>query len=139
MVWMTWALGCGEPLSDVCALAEAGGTCPACSGETFTCSFGDTSVTTTGCGGCETRLALFDTLCEAGDPASEAELDAGVVCTPVTCEIEYECSCAASCTRSDAEPTGICSPPVCDTIEPPPGDCVWIEADQDCGFTTAVR
>lgn len=120
-----------------CGLAEASQTCPECSEGPTTCSFGGVSVTESSCGGCQARHALFQALCDAGDPTPAAQLEAEHQCAPASCEWVYGCSCTATCTLLPGVGTAAdvssptCTP--CTPQEPPEGACTW--DGQGCSAT----
>ena len=123
--------------SGACALAASSATCPECSDGALTCGFGGVEVTVPSCGECQTRAALYQALCDAGETADQATIEADTVCAAPSCvEWVNPCAdpCAFQCTREDQVPTlTTCDLGCPDTGLPDPGDCVWTGAG-GCAF-----
>jgi hypothetical protein len=127
--------GTTEPVAACELLAEYPG-CPECADGTVTCSYGDVSATEMSCGGCQAEYALLAALCDAEEPASREELEAGISCGPPSCEVWYDgCSdpCTPQCVTSDSVPDTTCDLG-CSTPGAPPAECAWDAASDRCAF-----
>lgn len=88
LIWLVFALGCGEKDSDsggdpaACVLYQETG-CDECVDGEVTCHYEDYSATAVSCGGCQAQVALYETLCDAGVRDDRATILAGVVCVDV--------------------------------------------------------
>jgi len=125
----------GDPTaSEACQLAEDHLACPECSDGIVTCSFGDVSATAASCGGCQAQAALYQALCEAGETADAATIQAGQVCGEPSCEVWFDgCTdpCTPLCVLADSIPDSTCDLG-CTTPGVPPGECAW--NGYDCAF-----
>lgn len=77
------AVAC-DPIVDACDLAAANDACPECSDGEVECTFRDTSVTAVSCGDCQARSGLYQDLCDAGETATAADIEAETVCVNVS-------------------------------------------------------
>ena len=73
--------GSPPPISGACVLAAEELGCAACYDGEVTCSYGEESVTVGSCGDCQSRIALYDQLCESGIDDSREDIEAGIVCS----------------------------------------------------------
>jgi len=124
------------PALAACELFAENNACPECADGTITCSYGDTSATELSCGGCQAEAALLQALCEAGETADRATLEAEIGCGPPSCEVWYDgCSdpCTPLCVTSDSIPETTCDLG-CSTPGAPPPDCSWDEMSDSCQF-----
>lgn len=97
--------------------------CPECSDGLESCGYAGVEVVSPSCGDCQARSGLYAALCAAGSTDSAADIEAGAVCEPVTCDAVYDCSCTPECRLSNVDFTASCES--CPTQEPPPGECGW--------------
>jgi hypothetical protein len=116
--------------SDACALAADSNVCPECSDGLLTCAFEEVEVTVASCGECQARAALYQALCDAGETADRADIEAGTVCHVPTCVVYTDtCTdpCEQLCVREDQLPTAEtpCDLGCPDTAIPDPGVCAW--------------
>ncbi len=88
LLFLLLAVGCPTPDADpefeACAVANDTVACPACSDGEVTCRFGDVEATANSCGDCQAMAALYVALCDAGESATEAAIEAGASCGPAT-------------------------------------------------------
>lgn len=119
---------------DACALAEASQTCPECSDGPWACAYGGAQVVRGSCGDCQVRHELYQALCDAGETASAADLEAGTRCAAAPCAwVLPACGCTPECANdpdfgaAGAAPSSSsatqCSP--CPTPDEPVGECSW--------------
>lgn len=112
-----------------CALAADNSVCPDCSDGELTCSFGAVEVTVASCGECQSRATLYEALCDAGETADRATIEADTVCAAPTCTAWFDTcgdACTWQCTRDDQVPTYTpCDIGCPDTGTPDPGVCAW--------------
>jgi len=126
----------GDAVAACEMLAEVD-ACPECADGTVTCTFEDTSATEISCGGCQAEMALLTALCDAGEPADRATLEAEITCDPPSCRVWYDgCSdpCTPLCVRADEVPDTTCDLACKGTPAEPPGECRWDASTSTCGF-----
>ncbi|MEQ1501664.1 MAG: hypothetical protein ABMB14_05510 [Myxococcota bacterium] len=119
----------GTSPSDACALAADSAVCPDCTDGPLTCGFAGVEVTVGSCGECQSRAALYQALCDAGETADRATIESGTVCHEPTCVVWADTCvdpCAQQCVRADEVPTDTTCDLGCpDTALPDPGICAW--------------
>jgi hypothetical protein len=133
LVALTVLTGCdlAPPVPDTgrvpaCDLADEPRSCPECDDGPWTCTFEDVSVTTGACGGCQTKTALYEALCDAGNPASIGDIVGGTECHACRSIIDA-CTdpCTPVCVSTSEIPTETCTATCSGTIADPPGQCAW--------------
>ena len=72
--------GTGTTALDACRMATTQLSCPSCSDGELTCSYDGVSATETSCGDCQALASLYQALCDAGNEASQQEIEDGAVC-----------------------------------------------------------
>ena len=107
----------------------------------MTCTFEDTSATANSCGDCQARAELYNALCDAGETADQATIEADTVCEPAACEVVYDtCNdpCEPLCVDegSAADITATvcdvaCTAPVAEqrVCENVGTGCAWVEVE----------
>jgi hypothetical protein len=118
-------------VAEACELAADSQTCPECSSGNATCSFDGVEVTAASCGDCQARGQLYQALCDAGNEADRATIEADTVCEPEACVVFFDtCNdpcqplCVPASQAAAQAPVTECDVACADTALPDPGECV---------------